>query len=68
MIILKLCRLIFMLSKGQSVGIPAFLKCFKFAKSKTPKCESLQLLILGFVKGGLEKTILLFNITSVTIL
>lgn len=58
MIILKLCRLIFMLSEGQSVGIPAFLKCFKFAKSETSKCESLQLLILGFVKGGLEKTIL----------
>ena len=54
MIILKLCRLIVMLSEGQSVGIPAFLKCFKFGKSKTPKCGSLQLLILGFAKGDLE--------------
>ena len=58
MIILKLCRLIFTLFEGQSVRIPAFLKCFKFDKSKTPKCGSLQLLILGFVKGDVEKTIL----------
>ena len=58
MIILKLCRLIFTLSEGQSVRIPAFLKFFKFSKSKTPKCGSLQLLLLGFVKGDVETTIL----------
>ena len=43
-----------MLSEGQSVGIQAFLKCFKFGKSKTPKCGSLQLLILGFANGDLR--------------
>lgn len=58
MLILKFCRLIFMLSEGQYVGIPAFLKPFKFGRSKTPKCASFQILILGFVKVDLEKTLL----------
>ena len=58
MLILKFCKLIFMLSECQSVEIPAFLKPFKFGRSKTPKCASLQILILGFVKVDLEKTLL----------